>query len=336
MKVTIIIPFYNVSQYVERSLLSALNQTYENVEYVCVNDGSTDDSLQKIRMIAERHKRKEQIIIVEHTTNRGIAVARNTGIDYSTGDYIYFLDSDDEMPKDAIEVLISANLDHSADIVLGDFDVTGIKRSIFPPLTIPDGCIKTNKEIFDCFLAGKWPDMTCNKLEKLSLIRSYNMKFKEGILHEDALWAFELAMNSSSMLICHNITYIYHIRQDSITRKKGDKNFKSLLIVLNRIMNYSLELDLFNKHHLLVEYIADFSIYFYKELLRSEMCRDYIKDKTKLLNQSLKMIPKKARRGSSICSKIKLLAYRLPFFWSILYVKIILFITDSHGQNRRS
>lgn len=316
MRISIIIPFYNASQYVERSLLSALNQTYANIEYICVNDGSTDDSLEKIKKIAERHRRKEQVVVVEHKSNSGIAVARNTGIAHSTGDYIYFLDSDDEIPLDAIALLVSANSAYSADIVLGDFKVTGIRRSNFPPLTIPEGHIKTNKEIFDHFLSRRWPDMTCNKLEKLAFIRSYDMKFKEGILHEDALWAFELAMNASSMVVCKKETYIYHIRPDSITRKKDDKNFTSLLIILDEIIKHAFRRNLFDKYQSLIDYIVDICFFYFKELEKAGMDDEYIKQKIHKINELMENLPLNAKKRMSYASKAKLVPYNLPLWIS--------------------
>ena len=103
-KVSIIIPVYNVEKYLERCVDSALNQTYENLEIILVNDGSTDNSLQ----ICEKYQTENRVKIFSEE-NRGLPTARNLGVKKSSGDYIFFLDSDDWLDKDLIEKLVKSN-----------------------------------------------------------------------------------------------------------------------------------------------------------------------------------------------------------------------------------
>ena len=106
MKVSIIIPVYNVSPYIERCIKSVMNQTYQDIECILVNDASPDDSIDIAKLLIENYDGPIQFQILSHGHNRGLSAARNTGIDASTGDYLYFLDSDDEITPDCIKLLM--------------------------------------------------------------------------------------------------------------------------------------------------------------------------------------------------------------------------------------
>ena len=95
MKVSIIVPVYNVAKYIERCLLSVLNQTWQDLEVILVNDCTLDDSMEIARRVVASHPRGTVVRCLEHEENRGLSAARNTGISASVGDYLYFLDSDD-------------------------------------------------------------------------------------------------------------------------------------------------------------------------------------------------------------------------------------------------
>ena len=102
MKVSVIIPVYNVALYVERCLLSVLNQTWQDLEVLVVNDCTPDNSMEIVRRVVVGHPRGAMVRVLEHEVNRGLSAARNTGIRAATGDYLYFLDSDDYLPSDSM------------------------------------------------------------------------------------------------------------------------------------------------------------------------------------------------------------------------------------------
>ena len=117
-KVSIIIPIYNVEKYLAECLDSCLNQTHHDIEIVCVNDQSPDNCAE----ILEKYSKKDsRIKVVNHEENMGLAPARNTGILNSTGDYLIFLDSDDMLSKQAIEVMLAKAKSTDADLVFGDY-----------------------------------------------------------------------------------------------------------------------------------------------------------------------------------------------------------------------
>ena len=120
IKVSIIIPIYNVEPYIERCIISVLNQSYKNIEIIIINDCTPDKSIELInKLLNNKYSSTENIHILNHEKNKGLSAARNTGIMNATGDYLYFLDSDDSITHDCIEVLVNA-LSLNIDFVIGD------------------------------------------------------------------------------------------------------------------------------------------------------------------------------------------------------------------------
>ena len=118
IKVSILIPIYNASKTIESCLSSVLEQTYSNIEYILVNDGSTDNSVEIVHaIIAKYPNRKNNVQILENASNRGISYTRNVLLNKATGDYIYFVDSDDYVFPNAIELLVDVVEKTSVEIV---------------------------------------------------------------------------------------------------------------------------------------------------------------------------------------------------------------------------
>ncbi len=117
-KVSICVPIYGVEKYIERCAISLFEQTYNNIEYVFVNDCSPDKSISILEnVVAKYPQKRDSIIILNHERNRGVSAARNTAIQSASGEFIYWLDSDDYLENNAIEVLVQTQLKDNADIV---------------------------------------------------------------------------------------------------------------------------------------------------------------------------------------------------------------------------
>ena len=106
MKVSIIIPVYNVASYIEECIQSVLDQTYPDLEVVLVDDCGTDHSMELAENLIRKSNRSSIFRIEKHDRNRGLSAARNTGIKTATGEYLYFVDSDDKISQDCIEKLV--------------------------------------------------------------------------------------------------------------------------------------------------------------------------------------------------------------------------------------
>jgi len=209
MKVSIIIPVYNVELYIERCILSALNQTYQNIEIILIDDCGQDNSMALAQQIIENHPNGYKIHILKHKQNRGTSEARNSGIRAANGSYLFFLDSDDEMPQDSLQLLVSNC--HNDDMVMGSHITVYGKRSY-----------KTTKTTYSCeevksaFFRRLLIPMSWNRLIRKEFVLENNLFFISGLLHEDVTWHYFSAMNAKKITTIQAITYIYHMRDGSI------------------------------------------------------------------------------------------------------------------------
>ena len=115
-KVSVLVPFYNVEKYVGRCVESLFSQTYSNIEYVFVNDCTPDNSMDIINEYIDKFNVRNKCVIINHEVNKGISASRNDCLDNATGDYILFIDSDDYIDKDMVELLVKAAIESNADI----------------------------------------------------------------------------------------------------------------------------------------------------------------------------------------------------------------------------
>ena len=232
MKVSIVIPVYNVEQYIEDCLNSVVAQTYKGeIECIIVDDCTPDNSCAIIERFIKQYTGNIDFKLLHHAINRGLSAARNTGIDAATGDYVYFLDSDDEITPDSIELLAAPLKNKKDDFVIGDYETIGSDAQ-FPPLLLVQGAVLTNEDIRDSYFKNLWYMMAWNKLCNLGFIRKKGLYFNEGIINEDEIWSFQMACTSQSMYVVPLKTYIYKVRVTSII---GMQDMPSKAITLSRI-----------------------------------------------------------------------------------------------------
>jgi glycosyltransferase involved in cell wall biosynthesis len=324
MLISIIIPIYNVSQYIERCLLSALNQTYTHIEYILIDDHSPDDSMEKVYAIINSNKKKEFVKIIIHDKNKGLSAARNTGLKIAKGDYIYFLDSDDELVHNSIEKLVLIAKKHSPDFIISEFNLLGsYDRKKYPMIKLDDKDILYDDQISEELYKKRWYGMAWNKLIHKKIFLNKDCFFYEGVLHEDILWSFILANKSKTMAVCKDVTYLYRIRPNSITQEMSEKNFYSLLFIMKKMVEYDSLYELHKYHHRLFDYFSNLQIYFIKNVVMFYKEKEIIK---KMINEvNLIFCNNEYNKISnySTTSFLKIIPYKLPFFLSILYVKLL-------------
>lgn len=237
MKVSIIIPVYKVEKYIERCLLSALNQTWADIEIILVNDCTPDSSMEVVDVILSTHPRKEIVTIITHEKNQGLSVARNHGIERAVGDYIYFLDSDDYLPLCSIELLIKEGIAHDVDFVIGNYKIEGAYRRT-PPLLLETGILPDNESILSTYSRDEWFVMACNKLVKLSFLKEENLYFKENIVHEDDLWSFIMACKAQKAYVVNEVTYYYYLQPNSITSRPALRNLECRVQIIEYLFAF--------------------------------------------------------------------------------------------------
>lgn len=211
-KVSIIVPVYNVSLYIKRCLNSIVAQTYKNIEVIFVDDCGVDDSIAKVEDFIK--STDIDCKILRHAKNLGLSAARNTGLEAVTGEYVYFLDSDDEITDNCIELLVAALNQFEYDIVCGNYSAIG--GEVQCELRVGKGPIIGNATILNTFLENKWYAMAVNKLYRYQFIQAHSLRFKEGIIHEDELCSFAVSLCAESLYVETKRTYNYYINPGSI------------------------------------------------------------------------------------------------------------------------
>lgn len=240
MKISIVIPVYNVEKYIEECLLSVYNQTYKDIEVIIVDDCGSDNSITIAKDASRQFEGQYKIIFLKHEKNRGLSAARNTGIISCAGDYIYFLDSDDYITADCIENLVALAVKHQGvNIVQGNMfqREDGVKRcGEFGESDYPEySCDKD--WIFKTVLSKGFPITVCNKLISRKFILDCQLFFKEGIIHEDTYWSLLASAKINSIAFCYKHSYHYRYNPESIMHVKyRDRTYISNLMMLEEIV----------------------------------------------------------------------------------------------------
>jgi glycosyltransferase involved in cell wall biosynthesis len=235
MLVSIIIPVYNVELYIKNSLLSALNQSFTSIEYIIVDDCGTDKSMDIVQYMIKEHPRGKDVHIYKHEKNRGLSVARNTGIKNATGEYIFFMDSDDEITEDCIELQYHKMIEENPDFVVSNMKIIGTIWSLGVTRKIKF-LNKINNDILRAYFRIKWSNSSCNKLYKKRLITDNDFEFVEGLICEDQLWNYKIALKAQKISVVQKETYLYKKRDNSITSTGISRiKIESQLYILNCI-----------------------------------------------------------------------------------------------------
>ncbi len=226
-KVSIIVPVYNVEKYLKIAVESAINQTYKNIEILLIDDGSTDDS----GKICDEFQKKDERVIVFHTTNGGLSIARNVGLDNAIGDYVMFLDSDDFFETDAVEKLYNEIVDKNADFVIGNYTNTtedGVKwdNPVFSYEKFGEFklLIEDSFNSFFVMNSGVW-----NKIFNRSFIEKLKLRFEKGLPAEDAIFTTYCFIKSENVWYTPKLVYNYRIRNSgSISSNCSAKYFDGI------------------------------------------------------------------------------------------------------------
>lgn len=239
MKISVIIPVFNVEPYISACIESVLNQDYPDLEVIIVDDCTPDSSIDIARSIIGKHPRGACAHIISHNRNQGQSVARNTGIDAATGDYLYFLDGDDYLPHDALSRLSQPAIAYGGiDFVIGNYDTVGASRPMLERLKLPDGVLTGNKAVLRSFYHEKWHVLACNSLIRAGFIRDNGLKFCPGLIHEDELWVYQMAACARSMAVVNAVTYHYVLHPGAVTSTVSRRNLDGLVNVVKAMHRY--------------------------------------------------------------------------------------------------
>ena len=216
--VTIGIPVYKSVDYIQRSLASALNQTYSSIEFLVIDDGGADGSMDIVERMKAEHHRGNDIRIIKHEHNKGVAASRNHIIDEASGAYLYFMDSDDVIAENTIELMMQQVRQFNAEIVFGSYEkieITG-ERVVYqyPQIQL------LGKDELASFAYRKYAGIqasACNYLVKTSLLHKHHHRFINTDYWEDLVFTFDLVTMIKRAVLLPNITYSYLCRKDSLS-----------------------------------------------------------------------------------------------------------------------
>lgn len=323
MKISIIIPVYNVKDYIKRCLQSVINQDYDDLEIILVDDASPDNSIDIAHNTTNGCKRKNQFKIITHNQNRGLSAARNTGIEFATGDYIYFLDSDDELnDRQSISILAKNAAKTKADIIIGNY--TGIKKELCYESKYNKACFLTGENLITAFVKGDIPITAWNKLISNRFFINEKIRFKEGILNEDELFSYQLLFMNPTVYLTGTSTYRYYIREGSIMTTFNINRLISPITVYEEVVKSYLALK-GNNPKILIN-LDHFAFKRYVYLLCSEADEQIKQDLYKRLRKIQKSI-----RGIGIMRYVFNSHLFMPSSLGYIWMKIV---TKKYAKTR--
>lgn len=239
MKVSVIVPVYNVENYLAECLESIINQSYENMEIICINDCSTDRSLEILKEYAQHDSR---IVIMENEENRGQAYSRNLGLMRATGDYILFVDSDDTISLNLLDCCI--NVCNDKDMVCFDYkqmldNNVDVRKNVYKMEAGEYGSHTFFAESMckDSLIFAPW-----SKFYRRRFLIDEKIFFYNGIIYEDILFTFYCFLKAGKIYNLNQKLYKYRIREQStMTSRITEKNIGSYFICICELMELYLK-----------------------------------------------------------------------------------------------
>ena len=239
-KVSVIIPTYNIEEYIEPSLRSVLDQDYKDMELIIIDDCSSDSTVQVIDNVIASYVGEIKIIFKKRNENRGLSAARNMGMECSSGDYLFFLDGDDMLyDSTTISDMLLVALKYGAEIVQGNFfnqavDGTKISCQWWHNEYLP---YYNRVDIEQNFKKLNFTN-AANKFVRKNFIESNALIFQDGLIYEDLYWNLQTYTVVNSIATVNRYTYRRVVRDGSITKSDFSKlKAESLLFIIDNLCN---------------------------------------------------------------------------------------------------
>lgn len=306
-KLSIIVPIYNVENYLEDCLNSLLNQQYNNFEVIMVNDGSTDNSEE----IMHKFSNKYDNFYAFTKENGGLGQARNFGVKYATGEYIAFVDSDDIIVEGSYKLMMETILKTDSDFIIGNvvrFNSTKeypsvLHKKVFSETKLKTNIYKSPELLYD---TTAW-----NKIYKMSFWKKHNFKFPEGMLYEDIPVTQPAHFLANSVDVLPNIIYKWRARDfgdQSITQKRTEiSNLVDRIKAVTMVDNFFKKENKNIPHHIVVEKdykVLSIDLLVYLNQLPNAN-DEYIKTYLDLVSNYLKSVSKEALLRLKVIDKMK-------------------------------
>ena len=302
-KISVIVPVYNVENYIRECIESIVNQTYKNLEIILVDDGSTDNS----GKVCDEYAATDERITVIHKQNAGLISARKAGISMATGDYATYVDSDDWIDYDTYERAAEMIDKYSPDMVVYGYKKCNGDEIYQKYEELEDGyytrhdlynLIKNEFEINNIFYKNLLSSSCCNKIVRLDLLKRNQLTINEKIIiGEDAALSFSCLIESNDIYIMHSTPYNYRVRRDSIMHKNEQNQYESVILVAKHLYAVMKNSRLLYNDIIFHQFI----LYIFYEIIISDI-KYFIKD-IKVLYPKLKKNSKILIYGEGVFSR---------------------------------
>lgn len=239
IKVSIVIPVYNVEKYLRQCLDSVVNQTLKDIEIICINDGSTDGSLE----ILKEYEKKDSRIRLINKENEGISAARNQGMELAQGEYISFIDSDDWIDENYLEALYTAAKKYYSDIACSSIiRVTGKKQR--KKITYKKEEFSTDADKKNELANAPKDSYVWNKIYKREPLLKSGVKFPVGRVYEDVIWSIKAIYYLNGVVTVPGAIYYYRKNPTSIMSLKGSRNASDYALSEKEMLEFVKEKNL--------------------------------------------------------------------------------------------
>lgn len=230
MKISFVIPAYNVRNYIARCLDSILLQPFSDFEIIIIDDGSTDDTF----AIIELYVKKSSLIRVFYQTNSGQGAARNFGLSQAQGDYVWFIDSDDWLVESVLPRIVQILNKFKPDVMVVNFEYTFENKSIVTTNQLPrhlvGKVINPKLESEDFSVVSCWSTPPWRFISRRQHLIEADIRFAVGVFYEDHPFAIKLMLTANNVYVDGNVSYAYYQRSSSTTKVNDKKAFDFLEI----------------------------------------------------------------------------------------------------------
>lgn len=303
---SVIVPVYNVEQYLSQCLDSIVGQTYSNLEIILVNDGSTDSS----GAICDEYSRRDSRIRVIHKENGGQGSARNLGLATATGDYVSFIDSDDWIDLCMYESAVSI-FSHNPQFALVRYGVRG--KESFERLNTERIIRFQGDEIISSYANGGCDGIMCSSVYRMEIFKESGLSYPEGIVHEDealslAISCFLAQKKESEVCICSDIMYNYRMVATSTVSRLSNRHVVGICKGIDFVRSYTKEYSK-DLQQLILLQIGRILRYYIPHWLVAGIDRSEIEGQTKSLR-------KLVLHSLDNLSTLERLFYRYPYFYT--------------------
>ena len=315
VKISVIVPVYNVEKYIGKCLDSLVNQTLKDIEVIVVNDGSPDDSQKIIDKYAAKYKNVKSYI----KKNGGISDARNYGLKYAKGEYIAFVDSDDYVDNTMMEKLYNKAIEGSYDVVECNLHMVDERdrliKDVYHTLSKNINSLDGKKEYMLDMYTSVW-----NKIYKKSLF-DYGIRFKKGVWFEDVEFLYKLIPFVKTIGFVNENLY-YYVQHDGSITKTFDNRLFCYVDNWNGVVEFYKENNLYDEYYNELEY--SYVRYLYASFLRQSL--NY-KDK-KMYDKTVEMSLENVKNNFSNYRKNKYFYKSVKGIYLILFNKVLANILD--------